>query len=72
MREPFGTIINFLGVGFTIVILFFSFWPAMRHPKLEYVNFSSVMIVVAVGIACSYYFFWGGKKNYNGPIVEVN
>lgn len=72
VREPLGTIVNFLGVGFTIVIFFFSFWPMMNHPTIEMVNFSSVMMAAAVGFACCYYFFWGGKKNYNGPIVEIN
>lgn len=53
------------------MILFFSFWPAMRHPAIEFVNFSSVMMAVAVGFACCYYFFWGGKREYHGPVVEV-
>ncbi|CAG8955301.1 hypothetical protein HYFRA_00011283 [Hymenoscyphus fraxineus] len=72
VREPFGSIINLIGIGFAVVILFFSFWPPMWQPPLKYMNFSIFLMAASVGSACLYYFLLGGKNNYTGPIVEVN
>ncbi|CAG8981680.1 hypothetical protein HYALB_00006552 [Hymenoscyphus albidus] len=72
VREPFGSIINLIGIGFAVVILFFSFWPPMWQPPLKYMNFSIFLMAASVGSACLYYFLLGGKNNYTGPIVEIN
>ncbi|KAG9233486.1 amino acid transporter-like protein [Amylocarpus encephaloides] len=69
--EPLGTIINAFGCVFMVIILFFSFWPTVMDPELSVVNFSSVMMVGTMTIACIYYLVWG-KKSYTGPVIEIN
>ncbi|KAF4627810.1 hypothetical protein G7Y89_g10344 [Cudoniella acicularis] len=68
--EPFGTIVNVIGCVFMIVVLFFSFWPAVNHPVGATMNYSSLMLGATVIFSTAYYFIIA-KKTYTGPIVEI-
>ena len=69
--EPFGTIINVIGIIYLIVVLLFSYWPTAVNPTPANMNWS-VLITGAVGIfSIIYYLIWA-RKIYVGPVIEID
>ncbi|KAI0116467.1 amino acid transporter [Nemania sp. FL0031] len=69
--EPFGTIINGVGCAYLVVALFFSFWPSVINPTVQTVNWSSLIVSVALIWSIVYYIFWA-RKIYFGPVIQTN
>ncbi|KAL5372287.1 hypothetical protein DPSP01_013619 [Paraphaeosphaeria sporulosa] len=71
ITEPFGTIINAFGCAYLFVVMIFSFWPTKNHPRLDNMNYSSLVYGAFTVIIVFYYFLWG-KRTYTGPVVEIH
>ncbi|KAF4624851.1 hypothetical protein G7Y89_g13317 [Cudoniella acicularis] len=69
--EPLGTIVNFLGCVWMIVVLFFSYWPTANDPTPQTMNYSSLMVGATVIFSTVYYLVWA-KKEYTGPVIEIS
>ena len=67
----FGIPIILLAIVYTIVGIFFSFWPPTRQVTAETMNWS---IAVFGGVILFSLVFWMvyGRKVYKGPIIEVS
>ncbi|KAI5923506.1 putative GABA permease [Camillea tinctor] len=68
--EPFGTIINIIGLCWISIAFFFSFWPSSATVTPATMNYSVLMTVFWFLFGITYYFAYG-RKYYNGPIVET-
>lgn len=69
--EPWGTIVNIIGIMYLIVVLFFSYWPTEVDPSPENMNWS-VLVVGVVGIFSVVYYFVWARRVYVGPVIEVD
>ncbi|TVY35551.1 Choline transport protein [Lachnellula subtilissima] len=69
--EPFGTIINVIGVLYLIVLIFFTFWPPATPTTALTMNYDIVMLAGVAFLSSFYYYFWA-YKTFNGPIIEIN
>lgn len=69
--EPFGTIVNAIGCLWMIILLFFSYWPAVVNPTPSTMNFSSLMVGATGIFSILYYIFWA-RRVYSGPIIEID
>jgi uncharacterized membrane-anchored protein len=58
-------------VVYTIIIVFFTFWPTSTNIKVETMNYSVVGTVGTIILSIGYYLF-RARKVYTGPIVEVD
>ena len=56
---------------YLIVVLFFIFWPSDTTTTAESMNYAILTTGTVVGISVVYYFVWG-RKDYNGPVVEID
>jgi len=65
-----GVAINSFACVYLVVIMFFSFWPPVTPVTPATMNFSVAIVGIILIFSISYYFAWG-KKQYNGPIVEI-
>jgi hypothetical protein len=65
-----GTPITILSIIYTIIGIFFSFWPATATVTATTMNWS---IAVFGGVLIFSMVFWlvHGRKVYTGPIVEI-
>lgn len=66
-----GLPINILSILFTLIGLFFSFWPPSHEVTAKTMNWS---IVVYGGVMLFSIFFWfmHGRSVYTGPVIEVH
>lgn len=66
----FGILNNAFALIYLITISFFSFWPMVNSADPANVNFSVLVTGFIILFSTVYYFVWA-KKEYNGPIVEM-
>ena len=66
MPEPWGTIVNVVGIVYLVVVLFFSYWPTAANPTPADMNWS-VLVVGAVGIVSIVYYMVWARKVYVRP-----
>lgn len=66
-----GLPINIVSILFTIIGLFFSFWPPSREVTAKTMNWS---IAVYGGVMLFSVIFWfaHGRSVYTGPVIEVH
>lgn len=69
--EPFGTIVNVVGIIYLIIVLFFSYWPTEVSPSAANMNWS-VLVVGVVGIFSILYYLVWARRVYVGPVIEVD
>lgn len=70
MPGVWGIINNAFACGFIFVVWVFSFFPTELPVDAESMNYSSV-IFAGVLLAAMGYYFWRGRKEYVGPVIEV-
>ncbi|CAJ2509237.1 Uu.00g142630.m01.CDS01 [Anthostomella pinea] len=68
--EPFGSIVNVIGLCWIAIAFFFSFWPSSAEVTPATMNFSVLMTGFWFLFGIAYYFAYG-RKYYNGPIIET-
>lgn len=61
---------NVIACAYLIVIWFFGFFPPAMPVTAANMNYSSLVFGATLLYSIVYYFVWG-KKQYNGPIVEI-
>jgi len=66
-----GIAVNAFSVMYLTVALFWSFWPSVLPVTAANMNYNVLLIGAVVLIAVVYYLV-RGKKEYTGPVVEVN
>jgi amino acid transporter len=70
-----GGPINDITLAFLVVTFFFSFWPSyiLTGDPTALADFNwAIVVLVAVGVlAFAYYFLFGGKHKYVGPVTLV-
>ena len=70
-----GGPINDITLAFLVVTFFFSFWPSyiLTGDPTALGDFNwAIVVLVAVGVlAFAYYFLFGGKHKYVGPVSLV-
>lgn len=66
----FGIAVNLFAVCFGIIIFVFSFFPVSYHPGAADMNYSVVMTAAVVIFSVLYYVVWA-RKEFKGPIIEV-
>jgi choline transport protein len=67
----FGIANNTFACVYLVIILIFSFWPPATPVVAETMNYSSLVTGAVVIFSVGYYFFWA-RKDYQGPIVEMD
>ena len=71
MGPIFGPIVNMIGLIYSSITLFFSFFPATQTVTLASMNWSFLLFSGAIIFSVSFYFIFG-KDNYKWPIVDPN
>ncbi|KIN05299.1 hypothetical protein OIDMADRAFT_39600 [Oidiodendron maius Zn] len=66
-----GVVINAFSCIYLIVALFWSFWPSELPVTAENMNYNVLLIGTVVLVAVVYYLI-RGRKEYTGPVVEIN
>lgn len=66
----FGIINNAFALIYLTTISFFSFWPTFNSADPANINFSVLVTGFIIIFSTIYYFAWA-RKEYNGPIVEM-
>lgn len=67
----FGVIINIAALIWTIIALFFSFWPGTINPTLQNMNWSC-LLYGAVNIFGVFFYIVHGRFQYKGPVIETS
>jgi len=65
-----GIATNAYACIYMTVSLFFAFWPTENPATPENMNYAS-LVLGAVIIFSIVYYYAGGKKDYTGPVIEV-
>lgn len=65
-----GIINNVIACVYLVVIWFFSFFPPAIPVEASTMNYSSLVFGATVLYSIVYYLIWG-RKQYNGPVVEI-
>ena len=71
LKGIFGIVNNVIACAYLILLIFFSFWPSVNPVTDLNMNFSVLVTGAVVIFSVLYYLLWA-KKNYKGPIVEVD
>ncbi|KAL8677934.1 MAG: hypothetical protein Q9186_005686 [Xanthomendoza sp. 1 TL-2023] len=66
-----GIAVNAIGCAFSILVIFFSFWPPFTPVTARTMNYSVVVTTFVLVFSAVYYVFWA-HKSYSGPVVEVS
>jgi hypothetical protein len=66
-----GILINAYAIIYIIIVIFFSYWPAVMNPSVEEMNWS-VLGIGGSSILAIVYYFMRARRIYTGPIVEVS
>ena len=66
-----GIVVNAFSCIYLIVALFWSFWPSELPVTAENMNYNVLLIGTVVLVAVLYYLI-RGRKEYTGPVVEIN
>ncbi|CAG8956651.1 hypothetical protein HYFRA_00011962 [Hymenoscyphus fraxineus] len=70
VKGIFGTVVNFIGCVYLLIMIFFCFWPATLPVTAINMNYSS-LIWGTVVIGSLLYYAIKARKIYTGPIVEI-
>jgi hypothetical protein len=65
-----GILNNLVAVVYLVIICFFSFWPSVTPPTAVDMNYSQTVWGAVVIVSLVYYFVYA-RKQYKGPVVEV-
>ena len=65
-----GIINNVVSMAFMVTIWIFGFFPPATPVTATTMNYSSLMFGATVLYSVFYYLVWG-RKNFNGPVVEI-
>ena len=65
-----GVPITTLALIYSVIGMFFSFWPSSAEVSLANMNWNCVVFGVTL-LFSTVFWFLHGRKTYNGPIVEV-
>ncbi|KAJ5087665.1 amino acid/polyamine transporter I [Penicillium angulare] len=65
-----GILINAWAVIYTLIVIFFSFWPDRIHPTLREMNWSAVVFCGTCIFAIAYYAL-RARHVYHGPVFEL-
>lgn len=71
LKGPLGVANNVVAICYLTLIIFFSFWPSSMNPTANNMNYA-VVVTGAVALFSMAYYLMFAKKQYNGPIVEVD
>ncbi len=66
-----GIPITILSIIYTVIGIFFSFWPSTVNPTAQTMNWS-VAVFGAALIFSMIFWFVHGRKVYTGPIIEIS
>lgn len=66
-----GIPVTILAMVYTVVCLFFSFWPAYAQVTPVSMNYSILIFGGTLLFCLGFWALWG-RKVYTGPIVETN
>ena len=66
----FGLIANAFGMVWTIIALFFSFWPTSVHPTPQTMNWASLLYGATMIFSMAFYVVYG-RFQYSGPVIET-
>jgi choline transport protein len=69
MGPVLGPIANVIGLIYSIITMFFSFWPAVAAVDKVSMNYSCVLFAGALLFSVVFYIGWG-KHAYKWPIVD--
>ncbi|PQE21121.1 hypothetical protein CJF32_00005552 [Rutstroemia sp. NJR-2017a WRK4] len=69
MGPVLGPIVNIIGLVYSIIAMFFSFWPAVAEVDKVSMNWSCVLFAGALLFSIVFYIGWG-KHAYKWPIVD--
>lgn len=69
MGPIFGPIVNVIGLIYTLITLFFSFWPSTAVVTPVNMNWSILLFGGSLIFSVVFYLVWG-KKSYKWPIVD--
>jgi choline transport protein len=69
MGPIFGPIVNVIGLIYTFITLFFSFWPSTAQVMPVTMNWSILLLGGSLIFSVLFYLVWG-KKSYKWPIVD--
>lgn len=64
-----GLPVNVFAIIFSMIAIFFSFFPAANHPALKDMNWSSVMFGGITVFGLIYYVVFA-RKVYSGPVID--
>lgn len=67
----FGIAVNAFSCIYLTIALFWSFWPSYLPVTAENMNYNS-LIFGAIVITAIVYYIVRGKREYTGPVVEIN
>lgn len=70
LPEPLGIAVNIIGILYMVVLVIFSFFPTAVHPSAADMNWSCFMFGIVMIFSIVWY-YTGGRKEYEGPIIEV-
>ena len=65
-----GTMNNAFACVYIVFVIFWSFWPTETPATPQNMNYSVLVTGAVIGFSIIYYFIWG-KKQYLGPLIEV-
>ncbi|KAL4882162.1 amino acid/polyamine transporter I [Aspergillus karnatakaensis] len=65
-----GVVINIFAIIYSLIAMFFSFWPTVSVVTVETMNFSIVGTVGVIFLSIVYYFV-RARHVYTGPIIET-
>lgn len=67
----FGIPANTFALIWTIIAMFFSFWPVSMNPTLETMNWACLLYGVTMIFSIGFYIL-RGRHIYKGPIIETS
>lgn len=63
--------INVAALIYVFFALFWSFWPGSPKVDLDTFNWSVVILGGVAVLSVVMYFFFGGRKRYDGPVTKM-
>jgi uncharacterized membrane protein YdbT with pleckstrin-like domain len=69
MGPILGPIVNILGLIYTAITMFFSFWPSTEVVTPVTMNWSCLLFGASLIFSVLFYVIWG-KHSYKWPIVD--
>lgn len=69
--KQFGVPVTILAMAYTILGLFWSFWPYTPAVSAQNMNYSVLLFGGTLVFAMVFWILWG-RKVYKGPIIETS